>query len=310
MTTTEKYIRPTRVCPDDAFIIEDRDGKEALLVIEHDDSPAFSPRDWDNVGTMVCWHRRYNLGDKHDYSEPKDFLRDLAETADRDELLEYVKNGEASEMKLGYNEDSQEWELDTRWDFNGEWYTSTHEDMHTLEDEILQEMAHDDLLLFASKNHVILPLYLYDHSGITMSTGSFSCPWDSGQVGWIYVSKEKVFGEGLRYMEPELMATRDPKIFNDAKNWECPTEENWKKIAAHFLEGEVETYDDYITGAMLGYQVYDIGEDGEIDNDSTDSCWGFYGYETARNGILDGFNVLREVEIEKEIHSYTTIRVA
>ena len=29
---------------------------------------------------------------------------------------------------------------------------------------------------------VILPLYLYDHSGITMNTCGFSCPWDSGQV--------------------------------------------------------------------------------------------------------------------------------
>ena len=35
---------------------------------------------------------------------------------------------------------------------------------------------------------VILPLYLYDHSGITMNTCGFSCPWDSGQVGWIYAS--------------------------------------------------------------------------------------------------------------------------
>ena len=33
----------------------------------HPDSDPESPRDWDNLGTMVCFHRRYNLGDEHDY---------------------------------------------------------------------------------------------------------------------------------------------------------------------------------------------------------------------------------------------------
>ena len=28
-----------------------------------------------------------------------------------------------------------------------------------------------------------------DHSGLAMQTASFNDPWDSGQVGWIYVSK-------------------------------------------------------------------------------------------------------------------------
>jgi hypothetical protein len=32
----------------------------------------------------------------------------------------------------------------------------------------------------------ILPLFLLDHSGLTVSTSAFSCPWDSGQVGYIY----------------------------------------------------------------------------------------------------------------------------
>ena len=40
-----------------------------------------------------------------------------------------------------------------------------------------------------------LPLYLYDHSGITMRTTPFSCPWDSGQVGVIILEHEKVLTE-------------------------------------------------------------------------------------------------------------------
>lgn len=34
-----------------------------------------------------------------------------------------------------------------------------------------------------------------DHSGLAMQTTSFNDPWDSGQVGWIYVSKEDALKE-------------------------------------------------------------------------------------------------------------------
>jgi len=39
---------------------------------------------------------------------------------------------------------------------------------------------------------VILPLFLYDHSGITMNTTGFNCNWDSGRVGFIYATAEKI----------------------------------------------------------------------------------------------------------------------
>jgi hypothetical protein len=39
------------------------------LEIEHDDDPMNPRVDWDNVTTMICFHRNYNLGDKHDYKK-------------------------------------------------------------------------------------------------------------------------------------------------------------------------------------------------------------------------------------------------
>ena len=36
------------------------------------DEEAISPREWDSLGTMVCFLQRYEIGDKHDYST-KDF---------------------------------------------------------------------------------------------------------------------------------------------------------------------------------------------------------------------------------------------
>lgn len=36
----------------------------------------------------------------------------------------------------------------------------------------------------------IVPLYAYEHGDITVSTSKFTCPWDSGQVGWIISKNE------------------------------------------------------------------------------------------------------------------------
>jgi len=36
------------------------------------------------------------------------------------------------------------------------------------------------------------PIYLYDHSGLTISTQPFNDRWDSGLLGYIYVTKERV----------------------------------------------------------------------------------------------------------------------
>ena len=43
---------------------------------------------------------------------------------------------------------------------------------------------------------IVLPLYIYDHSGITISTGEFSCPWDSGQFGWVFYDRRNDKNEG------------------------------------------------------------------------------------------------------------------
>ena len=105
--------------------------------------------------------------------------------------------------------------------------------------------------IIGNKSTVWLPLYLYDHSGITMNTTGFSCPWDSGQVGWIYATKEvldKEYGKG-----------------------------KWKREEVErVLKGEVEVYDQFLTGQVYGYTIEDEEGD-EID----DSCWGLYGEDYA-----------------------------
>ena len=36
--------------------------------IVQDEDPGNPRTDWDNMGTMVCFHGRYDLGDKHEYN--------------------------------------------------------------------------------------------------------------------------------------------------------------------------------------------------------------------------------------------------
>lgn len=100
---------------------------------------------------------------------------------------------------------------------------------------------------------VVVPLYLYDHSGISMSTGSFigraqHAEWDSGMVGIAWI-------------------TRDV----------CEREFNGDVEAARkCLEGEVETYDQYLTGDVWGYVVETPA------GDHLDSLWGIYGLDYCR----------------------------
>lgn len=102
---------------------------------------------------------------------------------------------------------------------------------------------------------VLLPLYLYDHSGITMSTAcgyTFNDRWDAGQVGFAFMTRDQVLASlaspGARRLTPALRAA-----------------------AAPLMRSEVETYDRYLTGNVFGYVVE--SETGE----HLDSCWGYFG---------------------------------
>jgi hypothetical protein len=98
---------------------------------------------------------------------------------------------------------------------------------------------------------VSLPLYLYDHSGITIRAGSpFSCPWDSGQVGFAFMTKAEILE---CYMSKGTRLTAALK----AK-------------AADLIKAETSCYDDYLTGNCWGYVV-------EFPDGEEDSCWGFLG---------------------------------
>ncbi len=174
------------------------DYKGLTISIESDDSPE-SPREWDNLGTMVCFHGRYILGDKdHGYRQ-----EDYSSWADLEAAI-----------RANEGEDA-----------------------------------------------IILPLWLYDHSGISMSCGErgypYDCRWDSGQVGFIFVRMAKVREE---FPTPGIHSADEYHDAIEKKGIDC-------------LKGEVATYDQFLRGDVYGYSIAD--EEGE----HGDSCWGFYGMD-------------------------------
>lgn len=120
---------------------------------------------------------------------------------------------------------------------------------------------------------VILPIYMYSHGGETINTTGFSCPWDSGQIGWIFATTEDICKE-YNYKRVDT-ATR--------------------YIVEQRLVGEIETLDQYMRGEVYGYKLFDkTGEE-------IDSCWGIYGFDYVKeevNSLID-WHVRQAAEEEK-----------
>lgn len=183
--------------------------KKYTIKIEHDDDPMNPRTDWDNVTTMICFHNRYNLGDKHDYkSDNFDGLAELKEQIESDYKVLWIK-----------------------------------------------------------------PLFLYDHSGITISTQPFSCRWDSGQVGWVFIDEKQL----------NLMCGKD-------------FERDEIKLS-EMIDADVETYDKYITGEVYRYSIYEIETCslGHEHKNYVEGCGGYYSEEEAES---EANAVLRSLQVE------------
>lgn len=145
--------------------------------------------------------------------------------------------------------------------------------------DVYKALQETDLVLIKQIN-------LYDHSGITVSTSNgypYNDRWDAGCVGFIYVTKKTIFDE-------------------------CGdiTEENWKELADTYLEGEMETYDQYLRNEVYSFTLEEkvhyrnettcphcgevIKVDEYDDYEEVDSCCGFYGDCLEENGILDNIS--------------------
>jgi len=188
--------------------------KGHTIVLSYDNTCPSPRGDMEEFGTMVCFHKKYKLGDSTDLKS-SDF-------SGWEDLKKYLINKEGA--------------------------------------------------------GVVLPLYLMDHSGISMSTASFGCPWDSVQVGYIYASRAKILAEfGGKALTKKL-----------------------KEKAEGYLKGEVEVYDLFISGECYGF-VVDPEDMDSIYDGNYDSCGGFYGREPALQEAQLSIDSLIEKEAEEKL---------
>lgn len=228
-----------------------------LLKISLDEDAPNPREDYDHLGNMVCWHRHYRLGDEHSYENPGDFLQELVKrNVGEGEIMKQAKAGQIPGVKVGYVRSERLWTVEAydgkthKWNRCYEFEEPFVRCKSELTDAVLSEMGIHALLKLAETSCCILPLYLFDHSGLHISTQDLTKGpdgrWDAGQVGWVYADKKSVCDEYGKY----------------------GVEERKQTVAA--LSAEVKLYDKYLSGECYGFQLYKNGEE-------EDSCWGFLG---------------------------------
>lgn len=100
------------------------------------------------------------------------------------------------------------------------------------------------------------PVYVYEHGGIALSLEPFSCPWDSGHAGFIWLAED--------YLEPREVC-----------------------------KNALKTFEQYLNGEVYGFVVETrklIQQDGELfatEWEHEDSCYGFFGDDHRASGLVD-----------------------
>lgn len=110
---------------------------------------------------------------------------------------------------------------------------------------------------------VSLPLYLLDHSGLTLSTTAFQDQWDSGCVGVIFTTFDKIKNEyGASEVDHDLV----------------------ERIEL-VLENEVAEFNSYLNNEIYGFRLCEKNSSEEWSE--VESGWNFYGSDPNENGMLE-----------------------
>ncbi|MEA2037082.1 MAG: hypothetical protein U9O94_06210 [Nanoarchaeota archaeon] len=175
-----------------------------------------SPREWDNLGTVVASHGKYSMSDE---GESNPYWGEIGSMIQ--DFIAYI-----------YNRDCY----------------GAYPSCDELDNENVMER-------FVDNNYIYLPIYMYEHSSIALNTTGFSCKWDSGLLGYIYVSKKKI------------------REWFSIKNI---TKKIRKQVLIQLVH-EIEAYSNYCNGELYRYIVKD--ETGEV----IDDCGGFFTEENAES---------------------------
>lgn len=136
--------------------------------------------------------------------------------------------------------------------------------------------------IFEDEPCVIVPIHMYEHSGIGFTAGSpnrypFNCPFDgSPYIGYAWITYAEI---------------------REEFKWKRLTKERKERIAG-YLCNQIEALNQYVSGDVYGYVVEDpFGE-------HVSSCWGFYGWKYAKEAILSeaysviGHDIMKHKEFD------------
>lgn len=221
------------------------------LKVYVDESPSDVRKSCDCLGRFVGAHRNYNIGDAKVRGN-EELARDVRSMLREDEERELKKQKEGKENRLRFAR-----EAILR-------MTSSIES----DDEETMRRA-------IEKEVILLNVFMYDHGNVAFSTADFGDRWDSGQVGVIYVTKEKIRHEYGRRITARTI-----------------------RRVTKCLEGEIEVYSSWASGDVYGFVVED--KDGEDE----DSCWGFFGSNPLTNGIADYLDRKDRAKLRKQLPGY------
>ena len=202
------------------------------------------------------WWNRYALGHNEGNGDGTEMLKELVEKHIGKDLLK--EKALAGEFNVKYfilenDEDGYDYKATyIGWDKAEHEYYIQYGDEGLIED-ILDSLTNNEMMVllqtYATENIAIMPVFIYEHSMISISTGSYGDPWDSGCAGFAYIEKNK-------YEEMTL------------RSWNA-------KDAREIIKNEVHMYDQYLQGDVYCYQdeKYDVDADSF---ESDESCGSFY----------------------------------
>ena len=247
-------------------------GNLYCLHIQHDDVADNNPRWWDDHDSvMACFHSRYCLGDKIDASTAKEFWNNLVDKYCSDEeIVDALTCIKLEEVYVVIDNDNSSIE-ETRYaiccreDQDNPWYTNLK--YNEIAVYARGDFSIRDCQILLDKYIAWLPLWLHDHSGLSMDCDTrFKGSWDDSNVGWIATA------------------------ITDGSD-------NTKNEAERIMRDEVKTYSDYISGENYGYTLYreEHGEWKEIDR-----AFGFIGSDVFENGIVYSVGYGLEIALKED----------
>lgn len=276
-------------------LCEKEEYRGCTINVYYDDTPE-DPRTWDNVATFVCEHRRYNLGDEQDIEGRIDSL--FSDYVPAKAIIDYFVKTRDAHLVPGEENDYCDQYYEYKETVCGEEYTR-HIDADTSDsdDSVASDMADKlDLcekisLLEDTGEVVILPISMYEHSGISLWLGSKwghpDAQWDCSSIGLAFVEKKTAKEEGMLDPGDEY-------------------EHDWKKWAYAMMEGEMETYNKYVSGEVYGYMIED--EEGEECSDvHLCGCWGYYDKGRLLEDAKDNIDTYLEKKRETRKNNLETL---